>query len=90
VFERFYRVLGTGAEGCGLGLAIVREIAQSHGAEVKLTPAAEGTGTIVRVVFPVLHAQGHAAAAKADTSKVAFVVSDEQQSSGVPHAISRQ
>ena len=30
VFERFYRVLGTGAEGCGLGLAIVREIAQSH------------------------------------------------------------
>ena len=24
VFERFYRVLGTGAEGCGLGLAIVQ------------------------------------------------------------------
>jgi two-component system sensor histidine kinase TctE len=53
VFERFYRVLGTGAEGCGLGLAIVREIAQSHAAEVKLTPASGGTGTIVRVVFPL-------------------------------------
>ena len=55
VFERFYRVLGTGAEGCGLGLAIVREIAQSHGAEVELTPARGGTGTVARVVFPALH-----------------------------------
>lgn len=52
VFERFYRVLGTGAEGCGLGLAIVTEIAQSHGASVKLTPAAGDTGTLVSVVFP--------------------------------------
>ena len=56
VFERFYRVLGTGAEGCGLGLAIVREIAQSHGAKVRLTPGAGGTGTIVTVFFP---AAGH-------------------------------
>ena len=54
VFERFYRVLGTGVEGCGLGLAIVREIAQSHGAEVTLTPAEAGTGTIARVTFPAL------------------------------------
>jgi two-component system sensor histidine kinase TctE len=30
VFERFYRVLGTGQDGSGLGLAIVREIAQQH------------------------------------------------------------
>jgi two-component system sensor histidine kinase TctE len=52
VFERFYRVLGTGAEGCGLGLAIVREIAQSHGAEVSLTPGAGGTGTIATIIFP--------------------------------------
>ena len=52
VFERFYRVLGTGTEGCGLGLAIVREIAQSHGAEVKLATSAGGTGTTARVIFP--------------------------------------
>lgn len=52
VFERFYRVLGTGAEGCGLGLAIVREIAQMHRAEVTLSARNDGTGTIVRVVFP--------------------------------------
>jgi len=54
VFERFYRVLGTGVEGCGLGLAIVREIAQSHGAEVRLTPAQGGAGTIAQVIFPAL------------------------------------
>jgi two-component system, OmpR family, sensor histidine kinase TctE len=52
VFERFYRVLGTGAEGCGLGLAIVREIALSHGAEVELGPGPDGRGTLVSVVFP--------------------------------------
>ncbi len=52
VFERFHRVLGTGAEGCGLGLAIVREIAQSHGADVALEGGASGAGTLVRITFP--------------------------------------
>jgi two-component system, OmpR family, sensor histidine kinase TctE len=52
VFERFYRVLGTATEGCGLGLAIVREIAASHRAEVTLAPGADGRGIIVRVSFP--------------------------------------
>jgi two-component system sensor histidine kinase TctE len=52
VFERFYRVLGTGTEGCGLGLAIVREIALSHRAEVTLAAGAGGQGTVARVVFP--------------------------------------
>jgi two-component system sensor histidine kinase TctE len=52
VFERFYRVLGTGTEGCGLGLAIVREIALSHGAEVALEGGPGGRGTVVRVTFP--------------------------------------
>ena len=51
VFERFYRVLGSGAEGCGLGLAIVREIAQSHDAKVTLGAGSNDTGTTVRVVF---------------------------------------
>ncbi len=53
VFERFYRVLGTGvAEGCGLGLAIVREIALSHRADVVLATGEGGQGTVVRVTFP--------------------------------------
>jgi two-component system sensor histidine kinase TctE len=51
-FERFYRVLGTGVEGCGLGLAIVREIAQRHRAEVTLGQGASGSGTLVRIIFP--------------------------------------
>ena len=52
VFERFHRVLGSGAEGCGLGLAIVREIAQDHNAEIRLGPGADGRGTLVTVAFP--------------------------------------
>ena len=52
VFERFYRVLGTGTEGCGLGLAIVREIVMSHHAEVTLAAGAGGQGTVARVAFP--------------------------------------
>jgi len=53
VFERFYRVLGTRvAEGCGLGLAIVREIALGHRADVALATGAGGQGTVLRVTFP--------------------------------------
>ncbi|MGE5651313.1 sensor histidine kinase [Noviherbaspirillum sp. UKPF54] len=36
VFERFYRILGSNAEGSGLGLSIVREIAQQHNAEIDI------------------------------------------------------
>jgi len=52
VFERFYRVLGTGVEGCGLGLSIAREIALRHRASITLNPGPGGTGTVVRIVFP--------------------------------------
>ena len=52
VFERFYRVLGTGVDGCGLGLAIVREIAQRHGAEVSLGEGTGGSGTLIKIAFP--------------------------------------
>lgn len=53
VFERFYRILGTGETGCGLGLTIVREIAARHGAEVLLQEAASETGTVVKILFPL-------------------------------------
>lgn len=52
VFERFYRVLGSGADGCGLGLAIVREIVQGHNADVQLAAGADDRGTLVTVEFP--------------------------------------
>ena len=55
VFERFYRVLGNAESGCGLGLAIVREIAQQHHAQVELgyanTQKGTPSGTIVKVIF---------------------------------------
>jgi two-component system sensor histidine kinase TctE len=51
VFERFYRVLGTGVAGSGLGLAIVKDIARSHGWAVSIHPGKEGRGTKVCVTF---------------------------------------
>jgi two-component system sensor histidine kinase TctE len=53
VMERFQR--GSNAAqtpGSGLGLAIVREIAVTHGAEVRLEAGHEGRGTRVSVVLP--------------------------------------
>ena len=54
VFERFYRVLGSGESGCGLGLAIVREIAHQHQGNVQLaySDMKKSIGTIVKVTFP--------------------------------------
>ena len=39
VFQPFYRALGSEADGSGLGLPIVQEIARQHGAEVVLEDA---------------------------------------------------
>lgn len=52
VFERFYRVLGSGESGSGLGLPIVREIADLHSATVSLNANPSGQGTLAQVVFP--------------------------------------
>lgn len=51
VFERFYRVPGSAGEGCGLGLAIVRDIAARHAAELVIESGEGGLGTRVRVRF---------------------------------------
>lgn len=52
VLERFHRVLGTGVEGCGLGLAIVREIVLRHGGTIKLLAGAGNQGTLALVALP--------------------------------------
>jgi two-component system sensor histidine kinase TctE len=59
VFERFYRVLGTAESGCGLGLAIVREIAHQHNAKVEMsyTDNTQSKGTTVKVIFPLVEKQ---------------------------------
>ncbi|MBL8521950.1 MAG: sensor histidine kinase N-terminal domain-containing protein [Betaproteobacteria bacterium] len=52
VFERFYRAVGTGGTGSGIGLAIVKEIATRHGATVDIGAPDTGTGAVFRVRFP--------------------------------------
>lgn len=56
VFERFYRVHGdqhdSGELGCGLGLTIVKHIAELHQAEIQLGPSSLGQGLSVTVSFP--------------------------------------
>jgi two-component system sensor histidine kinase TctE len=42
VFQPFYRALGSGVDGSGLGLSIVREIARQHGASIRLEAARPG------------------------------------------------
>lgn len=53
VFDPFYRALGSGTPGCGLGLAIVHQIAELHEARVELEDNPAGTGLRVRVIFPL-------------------------------------
>jgi len=51
VFERFYRVVGTNGNGSGLGLSIVKEVANAHHALVAIENGFEGKGTSVVVRF---------------------------------------
>jgi two-component system OmpR family sensor kinase len=52
VMDRFYRVPGAGGSGSGIGLAIVRAIANQHGATVELAAGPGGRGLAARVAFP--------------------------------------
>src|SRR5574344_1583454 len=55
IFQPFYRALGTDADGSGLGLPIVMEIARQHSAEVLIEDARPGhqpPGALFSVRFP--------------------------------------
>jgi two-component system sensor histidine kinase TctE len=53
VVERFYRMPGTHGEGSGLGLAIVQEVVDQHGGTFDIDASVGGSGTRVRVTFPM-------------------------------------
>lgn len=56
VFDRFYRVDGdrhdADVAGCGLGLSIVKQVADLHGARIELHDSEFGVGLCVRIIFP--------------------------------------
>ena len=52
VFDRFYRPPGTAPPGSGLGMAIVKTIADAHGAMVVLDRDSNTHGLAVTVSFP--------------------------------------
>jgi two-component system OmpR family sensor kinase len=52
LFDRFFRPDGNEVWGCGLGLSIVRNIADHHRAEIRLEEADHGRGLSVTVLFP--------------------------------------
>ncbi|MBD0330139.1 MAG: HAMP domain-containing histidine kinase [Thermoleophilia bacterium] len=60
VFERFFRSRGAASRalpGTGLGLTVVKTIADAHGAELSVE-SADGQGTVFRVVLPAQPAGG--------------------------------
>ena len=52
VFERFVRGAQTGSRGSGLGLSIVRAVAESHGGSVTLEASNGGTGARFVITIP--------------------------------------
>lgn len=51
ITSRFYRVLGSGEDGSGLGLSIVKRIAKLHDAQLTFDTPDHATGLVVRVTF---------------------------------------
>jgi two-component system OmpR family sensor kinase len=52
LFDRFYRPDGNAVWGCGLGMSIVKSVADNHGAAIELASNADGRGLVVTVLLP--------------------------------------
>lgn len=53
IFDRFYRITGSGQDGSGLGLAIVKEIAKLHNANIEVVKQSINQGLHVKVSFNI-------------------------------------
>ena len=51
IFDRFYRVSGTGTTGCGLGLAIAKQISDILGVSLIIENKKDNTGVVSRLVW---------------------------------------
>jgi len=78
VFERFYRVLGNKSPGSGLGLGIVKQIAELHQATVHLSVPKSGKGLQVTIVFPSVRVFLAAKRLRGETLKNNTTLNDEQ------------
>lgn len=52
IFERFYRLPESSAQGSGLGLSIVQSIVTIHAGSISLTPREQGSGLLVSIQYP--------------------------------------
>ncbi len=51
VYDRFYRIVGSTSSGAGLGLSIVKRIAELHQADLRLSDNPDGQGLVISVAF---------------------------------------
>jgi signal transduction histidine kinase len=49
IFERYFRSAGTRAPGTGIGLAVVRQLAELHGGSARMEDASPGARLVVRL-----------------------------------------
>jgi signal transduction histidine kinase len=51
IFDRFYRIAGSGQTGSGIGLSLVARIVASHHAQIEVGPGPDNHGFNVTVYF---------------------------------------